>query len=375
MEPIPFALIGSGWRGEFFERIAAALPDRFRLTGRYSRRVPGSAASIDELLSGQPAFVVVAVPWAATPLLTTELAERGIAVLAETPPAPDIAGLRALAPLARFGGRIQVAEQYQFQPLHAARLAIAASGRLGTVSQVQVSIAHGYHGINLIRRFLGVDSQPVTITARRFDSAVVSGPDRSGPPPSQQIVTQEQILATFDFGERLGIFDFTDEQYFSWIRGLRLLVRGERGEIDGSVARWLDSAGLPVRLTIDRHDTGHNGNLEGLYLEGITLGAEWIYRNPFGTARLTDDEIAVASCLVGMPAAIDGGPAVCSLADAAQDHYLNLLMTQALETGLPVRASGHVWDLSAEDATYRPLREMPGAASRASAAGAGRPTH
>ena len=41
MEPIAFGLIGSGWRGEFFERIAAALPDRFRLTGRYSRRVPG----------------------------------------------------------------------------------------------------------------------------------------------------------------------------------------------------------------------------------------------------------------------------------------------------------------------------------------------
>jgi predicted dehydrogenase len=363
MEQIAFGLIGSGWRGDFFERIAAALPDRFRLTGRYSRRVPGSAASFDELLSGQPEFVVVAVPWEVTPLLTAELAERGIAVLAETPPAPDIAGLRALAALARYGGRIQVAEQYRFQPFHAARLAIAASGRLGAISQVQVSIAHGYHGINLIRRFLAVGSEPVTITARRVDSPVVGGPDRSGPPSSEQIVTQEQILATFDFGDRLGIFDFTYEQYFSWIRGLRLLVRGERGEIDGSAARWLDGDGRPVRLTIDRHDTGHNGNLEGLYLEGITLGAEWLYRNPFGTARLTDDEIAVASCLAGMPAAIDGGPAVCSLADAAQDHYLNLLMTQSIETGLPVRAAGHVWDAPAEDATYRPLGAMPGAAA------------
>lgn len=344
MEPIAFALIGSGHRAEFFERVAAALPDRFRLTGRYSLRVPGSAASFDELMSGKPEFVVVAVPWAATPVLIAALAGRGMAVLAETPPAPDIDGLRALAPLARLGGRIQVAEQYRFQPLHAARLALAASGRLGSISQIQVSVAHGYHGIDLIRRFLGIGSEPVTITARRFDSPVVGGPNRAGPVSSRQIVTQEQVIATFDFGDRLGILDFSDEQYFSWIRGLRLLVRGERGEIDGHSVRWLDDDGQPVRLKLERHDTGHDGNLEGLYLEGITAGVEWLYRNPFGTARLTDDELGVATCLAGMPAAIDGGPSVCSLADAVHDHYLNLLAGQAIETGLPVHAAGHLWD-------------------------------
>jgi len=344
MEPIAFGLVGGGWRADFFERVATALPDRFRLTGRYSLRVPTSSGSLDDLIAGNPAFVVLAVPWPATPVLLAELAERGIAVLAETPPAPDIAGLRALAALGRHGGRIQVAEQYQFQPLHAARLAIAAGGRLGSISQVQASVAHGYHGIDLIRRFLTIGDAPVMITARRFDSPVVAGPDRSGPPSSERIVNQEQVIATFDFGDRLAVLDFSDEQYFSWIRGLRLLVRGERGEIDGTLVRWLGADSMPVRLTLERHDTGHDGNLEGLYLEGITAGAEWLYRNPFRPARLTDDELAVAACLAGMPAAIDGGPAVCSLADAAQDHYLNLLVGQAVETGLPVRATGHVWD-------------------------------
>jgi len=59
---------------------------------------------------------------------------------------------------------------------------------------------------------------------------------------------------------------------------------------------------------------------------------------------LSDDEIAVASCLTGMSAWLDGGPDVCSLADAAQDDYLGLLIAEAARTGETVRSSGHVWD-------------------------------
>ena len=141
-------------------------------------------------------------------------------VLTETPPAPDIDGLRALRSLDRSGARIQVAEQYQFQPLHAARLALAASGRLGTVSQAQMSVAHGYHGIDLMRRYLALDDDaPVTIRGMRFRSPIVDGPDRDGPPHrGARSCQSEQTIAWFDFGERLGVMDFTDDQYFSWIR-------------------------------------------------------------------------------------------------------------------------------------------------------------
>lgn len=320
MEPIPFAIVGTGWRAAFYERVATALPDRFRITGTLSRSATGSRATIDELLADEPAFVVLSVPWGPMPALIAELADRGAAVLAETPPAPDLDGLRSLRRLAGAGGRIQVAEQYRYQPLHAARLAIVASGRLGTISQVQLSVAHGYHGIDLLRRFLGVAAEPVTITARRVFSPIVAGPDRAGPPADERIVQADQTIATFAFGkgaaeggdataDRLGILDFTDEQYFSWIRGPRLLVRGERGEIDGTVVRWLADARTPLRVTLERHDTGQDGNLEGHYLTGITAGAD-----------------------------------VCSLADAVQDRYLDILVAEAAATGRPAHADGHLWD-------------------------------
>ena len=240
MDAIRFGIIGSGWRTEFYLRVAQALPDTFQITGVLTREaeraevitrdwgVP-AVLSVDELLAGDPGFVVVSVPWSVTPTLLKELAERDVPVLTETPPAPDIDGLRALRPLAN--ARVQVAEQYQFQPLHAARLAIAASGRLGTVSQAHLSTAHGYHGIDLMRRFLAADdAAPLTIRAMRFESPLVAGPDRDGPPTVDQTVPSLQTVAWFDFGERLGVMDFTDDQYFSWVRSRRVLVRGDRGE-------------------------------------------------------------------------------------------------------------------------------------------------
>jgi predicted dehydrogenase len=349
-----FGLIGGGWRAAFFLRVAAALPDRFEATGLLTRdgarreanaREFGTATpgSLDELLASKPDFVVVSTPWVVTPVLLRELTERGVPVLSETPPAPDLDGLKALAGLAATG-RIQVAEQYQFQPLHAARLSIARSGRLGRVTDVRVSVAHGYHGVDLLRRLLGLDREPITIRAQGFMAPIVAGPGRAGPPAEERIVESETVIATLDAGDRLGVYDFTEDQYFSWIRSSRVVVRGERGEInDRSVSSLLDHRTVGGGELV-RHDAGHDGNLEGFHHQGFTLGDEWVYRNPFIPARLSDDEIAVATCLERMGEWLGGGPDVCSLADAAQDHYLGLLIAEAARTGEPVQAAGHVWD-------------------------------
>jgi hypothetical protein len=238
-----------------------------------------------------------------------------------------------------------VCEQYQFQPMLAARLAIAASGRIGTVSEAQVSVAHGYHGIDLMRRFLGIDdATPMTIRATRFQSPLVEGPTRQGPPAGETIRTSSQLIGWFDLGDRLGGMDHTDDQYWSWVRGLRILVRGERGEIDGTTLRYLAAFDQPVTLELTRHDVGHAGSQLGYHHEGITAGAEWVYRNPFPEPRLPDEEVATATLLTRMAGWLDGGPDVCSLSHGAQDHYLYLAMQQAATSGEPVRVTGHVWD-------------------------------
>lgn len=352
--PTPFAIVGAGWRSAFYLRVARELPGRFRVTGVMTGDAARIAAlerdwmvairsTIDEVLADAPAFVVLSVPRTVMPRLLIELAERSVPVLAETPPAADLAALQGLVGLAASSARIQVAEQYQFQPLHAARIATIRQGLLGSVSEVQVSVAHDYHAMDLVRRYLDLSFDAVTITARRFIAPIVAGPDRGGPPREERIVSSEQIIAWLEFEKRFAVYDFTSDQYFSWIRGPRVLVRGERGEIRDTTVSFLRDATTPIGVEMIRRDTGHDGNLEGLHLAGITVGPEWVYRNPFAPARLADDEIAVATCLQEMAEYVQGGRSFCTLAEAAWDHELSLRIGEAADSGRSIRVTAQLW--------------------------------
>ena len=290
-----------------------------------------------------PQFVVTCVSWEANPPLIRELAARGVAVLSETPPAPDVERMGQFWALVKGGARIQVAEQYIYQPHHAARLALVASGVLGEISQAQVSAAHGYHGVSLIRHFLGVGYGNARITARRFTSPLIAGPDRSGPPREERLVQSSQTIAWLDFGDRLGVYDFTGDQYFSWVRGQRLLVRGERGEIINDRASYLRDYLQPIEITFRRAVAGANGNLEGFYLKGILAGDDWLYCNPFAPGRLTDDEIAIATSLAKMAEYVEGGSEVYPLAEACQDRYIDIMIAQAAESGQMVASESQAW--------------------------------
>jgi predicted dehydrogenase len=263
--------------------------------------------------------------------------------LAETLPAPDLERLIQLWKDLPKKARVQVAEQYQFQPLHAARLAFARSGKLGEIRQVQVSAAHGYHGIALIRKFLDAGYENATIKAFKFKSPLIAGPGRTGPPSVEKEIESVQVIAYLQFDRKLAVFDFTTDQYFSWIRSQRLLVRGERGEINNLDASYLTDFRTPVNVRFERHDAGQNGNLEGYYHKGYSAGGTRCYQNPFVPARWSDDEIAVATCLQGMARYLETGESFYSLAEASQDHYLSLMIQEAAETGKELKSSSQVW--------------------------------
>ena len=352
---VRFGIVGAGWRVPWFLRAARALAGQLEVAGLAARR-PHLAVDLAsaygvhlyrspaEMIAAEaPDFVVTSVPRSANPHIIRDLVAHDMPVLSETPPADTVEEMRALWALQEQGARIQVAEQYWRQPHHAARLAFAHSGRLGRISQVQVSAAHGYHGISLMRRFLGIGAEPATVTARRFTSPIMQGLTRQGPPRAEKVTESDQLLATFDFGDRLGLLDFTGDQYFSWIRGQRLLVRGERGEIIDDRAVYLQDYLTPIEVTFTRHSAGPEGNLEGNYLKGIQAGEQWWYRNPAQPAELTDDEIAVADLLLRMAAYVRGGDPVYSLAEACQDRYLDILAAQAAESGQPAHTQPQPW--------------------------------
>src|SRR5581483_645791 len=224
--PTTFGIIGSGWRAEFFVRLAALLPDRLTLVGAAARRARSAERitahwrvpaylSPQELISKQsPDFVVTSVSWPANPEVIAAAVEAGVKVLAETPPAPDADGLRAL--WARVGERrmVQVAEQYLLMPGHAARRELVERGTIGRPTSVQVSSTHGYHAVSMIRGLLGVDFEPVRVTASRFTAPLLDPLTRDGWTGDESAKDAETTLATLDFGNGAsGLYDFTSNQW------------------------------------------------------------------------------------------------------------------------------------------------------------------
>lgn len=355
-KPINLAIVGGGWRAAFYLRIVKALPELFTLDGLIVREpIKGlkleqewglrTYRTIEELLAkNRPEFVVTCIAWEPNPALIEHLAALGLPILSETPPAPDLERLIRLAELARNGAHIQVAEQYIYQPHHAARLALVEAGILGRVTEAQVSVCHGYHGISLLRHLLGIQFEDARITARAFTSPLIGGPGRDGPPTHEELTSSKQVLAWFDFGDRLGAYDFTGDQYFSWVRRQRLLLRGEKGELSDMQASYLCDYATPMYVTLERHTAGANGNLEGNYLRGITGGERWWYRNPFAPAALSDEEIAIATTLMKMGAYVRGeGAGPYPLEEACQDRYLDIMLEQAVRTGKIVETTTQPW--------------------------------
>lgn len=350
-----FGIIGGGWRAEFFIRVAQALPERFAVSSvmvRDPAKAQAFAArmnvrtcnTMDELLADKAIqYVVLSVPCVAHPQILAELAERKMPVLCETPPGRDVPEMQQVHALLAKGLRIQIAEQLHLRPLHAARIALARSGVLGNVQQAQVAIAHGYHGISLIRRLLGITFEDVTITARRVNSSIVVSPGRQGPPTEDKMEKVMQELAWLDFGDRFATFDFAGPQYFSWVRSVRMLVQGDRGEIHNDELRYLKDFRTPVYTKLIRQNAGENDNLEGFYFKGIQAGDQWVYTNPYIPARLSDDEIAVASCMEKMGQYVQGGPEFYSLAEGCQDNYFARLIMQAGRSGEKVTSTRQVW--------------------------------
>ncbi|MEW9549594.1 Gfo/Idh/MocA family protein [Nonomuraea sp. NPDC050783] len=351
-----FGAIGSGRRTRFFLRLAAAVPDRLRVAGVVTRSaergeevtarwgVPAFRTVGELLRHERPDYVAAAVPWPAMPDAIREVARHRTPVLAETPPAPDLDGLRALWRDVGATGLVQVAEQYLLMPGHAARLALVRDGVIGEPTSVQVSSTHLYHAVSMIRGLLGVGFEAAEVRAGAFEAPLANPltPDGwSGDDTPQRLTT---TIATLDFGGRTGLYDFTDNQWWNPLRMRRIVVRGSIGELaDDRVVRLVDPT-TPVESVLIRRDTGVDLNLELRDLKHISFDGRVVYRNPFEGAGLSDDDIAVADILERTGAWARGeGPAPYPLAEACQDHLIALAIGESARGGGPAVTGKEAW--------------------------------
>jgi predicted dehydrogenase len=344
-----FALIGSGWRAQMFLKLADQL-GTIRCGGvvvRTARHmdVP-TFTSLDACLREvQVDFVLTATPRPVTPGFIVDAVNRGLPVLAETPPAADLDGLRSLWSAVGDSGLVQVAEQYLLMPSHAARAALVASGALGTPTQVQVSSTQQYHAVSLIRGLLAADRGPVSVRATRFTAPLVSPLSRAGWTDDEEAHPTTTTIATLDFGNgRSGVYDFTEQQTRNQLRFRRLTVRGSAGELHNDEVVRMSGPRTLVRSPLVRRQTGYDLDMIGYDTEHISLGPEVLYRNPYPGQRWMDDEIAMATLLERMASWVHGnGPEPYPLAEGAQDQQVALAIEESADTDSTVTTTREAW--------------------------------
>lgn len=348
--------VGGGWRTGAYLTAMEALPGEFEpiaavtrtqaSADRLAARGLRTSTSLEEFLAQDPYdFVLLSVPWPEILPLAGRLLDAGQTVLCETPIALHT---ELVGPfLARYGADapLQSAEQYRFQPMHAARIAVARSGRLGAPVSVTASFAHDYHAMSVVRAALGVGFGPVTVTATAIGDRGVQPIGREGWRNALDARASDRIVASLVWPDQgvSAVYDFGGEQYFSPIRARRMAIRGTRGELTDDRVVTMAAPGQPVTIPLTRSSTGLDGDLGGHHLQDVRLGETVLWQTPFGGARLSDDELAVAQVLRAMAAFAVGGVPFYGIADAAEDQYLGELIHRAAAEGRTIKGLPQAW--------------------------------
>ena len=351
------AIIGAGWRSEFFIRIAQLLPEKFEIVGVVARKDEVRSAlaerfgvqtysSISQLLSkNKPDYAISSVSWDSNPGVVEELVSAGVYVLCETPPAPTLEGLQKLWAAVGSSEMVQVAEQYLSLPGHSARLAITKSGVIGDVSSLELSSTHGYHAVSIMRGFLQSGFEPTTITTRQFEAPLVDPLSRNGFNADLSPKNAKTTISLIDFGSgKSGVYNFVDNQWHNQLRHRRIVVRGSRGEIvDDAVIRLIEGPAITTSR-IERYQLGYDLNLDGYDTEHLSFDGRVVFKNPFTGLRFMDEEIAIATLMAQMADWIDGNAkAPYPLNEACQDHLVSLAIDESIALGKSVTTAKQDW--------------------------------
>ncbi len=360
-KPLSFIIVGSGWRAMFYVRIAKRYPELFHLnfllcrTGEKAGRIRLEAGiptttSVSDCEASHPDFVVVAVSYDSNYSVAKEWLRKGYAVLAETPAASGEEALEDLWALHQKGAKLQIAEQYFRYPLIASGLRAVEQGRLGEPYAVELSLAHDYHGISLIRRMLNCGfgrkakcQSPlptVKLWGRQYRFKVTETDSRFGPITDGRVGESERTRISLEFENgKVAFYDFSGTQYHSFLRSRHINVQGQRGEWNDTILRCLDDSGKPVEEQIKPcFDPAY----EVLHTEELLKwGQIW---HPEVHMENWQDEYAIATLMVDMGELLQSGSGGYPLAEALEDAYLTLLFRQAVaHPGQVITSGPHSW--------------------------------
>jgi hypothetical protein len=335
---LSYVIVGSGYRAEYFGRIARAYPDQFRALflcrseekAALMKQHTGidAVVSREACLAFRPDFAVIAVDRGHVADAAEEWLRDGYPVLTETPVGDTPEKLRRLRQWEQTGAKIVCCEQYHRQPILAAGLDAIDRGLIGQPDSLYISLLHDYHAASLIRRALQIPAgEAYTLRGARRESTVTETDSRYGAILDGRTTqaARDTVFVSFASGKE-AVYDFCPVQYRSFIRSRHLTVRGSRGEWTDTVLLQLDDENRP-RQTFLLPEIPEKYRV----LDTPALRDKRRNWQPALAPDTAQDEFAIASILLDMGDYLAGGPSPYPLEDALEDAYFWLLLNQAVE--------------------------------------------
>ena len=331
-EPIRVAIVGTGSRSSYmYGPILKALVDEIDLVSVWGRS-EGSARRLGESLDvpwytnldrlireTAPQVGVVCVNYGANGEVALMALEHGLHILTETAVAHELSQADAIIEAATSRGlKVEVAEQFHRRPLEQIKLKLIASGLFGQVySSFNDFAGHGYHGVSVMRSYLGFDARPVQVTGtvRKYDLA--SHWSRLSDKTRPRVETQEHGTVTFEDGQ-VGIFHWTNVGYdcpLRWWRSSRFLAEKGMGvtvgvglDVEEKLTLLAPGGQAPRFITLERRwDRVDGGALVAMVAHTGDPDLPIVqWENPFRPVQKGrgvqwhDDEIGVAGCLMSL---------------------------------------------------------------------------
>jgi len=369
--PIRVAIIGTAKRSTgLFGPILKALPEEVKLVSVWGRSVESAKklgdqlsvpwySDIDKLIKETiPQVGIVCVGYHANGEVGKMAVEHGLHVLLETPIAHKLSEADAIIQTARQGGiKVEVAEQFHRRPMEQLKLKLIESGLFGKVyTSFNDFAGHGYHGVSVLRSYLGFDAKPVQVVAASQHNKLISHWARLEGKFGPREEIQEHGIITFEDG-RLGIYHWTDVGYDSalrWWRSSRFYAEKGMGisvgvgiDVREQLTLLTPDGQSAYFITIEReYERVDGGAFEALVAHTGNPDYPTIrWENPFRSAirgrtlQWHDDEIGVASCLMSLVNAVRNNSTPTYGAEQARlDQEIVLAIHRSANSnGIPVK--------------------------------------
>jgi predicted dehydrogenase len=360
------AIIGTASRASYMHGpILRALSDQAELVSIWGRSVDSARrlgedlcvpwyTDLDRLIrETAPQIGIVTVAYGANGQVGLMAVERGLHVLLETPIAHKLSEADAIIQTAaKNGKKIEVSEQFHRRPLEQLKLKMISSGLFGRVhSSFNDFAGHGYHGVSVMRSYLGFDAIPVQVTGavRQYELAPYGArpAGQNGP----RVETQEHGIVEFQGGQ-LGIFHWTNVGYdcpLRWWRSSRFLAEKGMGittgvglDVQEQLTLLSPDGQAPHFVTVERRwDRVDGGALVAMVAHTSDADMPTVqWDSPFRpiqkghSVQWHDDEIGVAGCLMSLVDAVrkDTEPTYGPL-QARLDQEIIIALRQSSKNG------------------------------------------